>query len=205
MNYLRGMNVYEAEIGSTYVDNNNSADVDELRFRLSILNTRTRTSTVQLVINRNLTDTSNELLAQNVNGSVDSETSTADIFLDKTARLVYNKVLRAGRFIVDLHKTVTDYQQLDQLDQVLKGAIINTVWNIQPTSELALMAQYTNTVFESVSREDEHYLYSLAYIYHARRHFTVGFDVISQERISSDSVNNYDDLRIMISFNYNTQ
>ena len=117
LNYQRGLNAFEAGIGVIHVDNENTADVDETGFRLSVVNTRTRTSSVQLEISRNITDTSTELLDYVPDPLIDSDSEfvASDIFLDETARIIYNKTLMSGDFSINLNKTTNDYQQQDQL------------------------------------------------------------------------------------------
>ncbi len=203
--YQRGINTFEADAGITRLDIANT--IDETRFRLSVLNTRTRTSTIQLEINRNLTDTASNLLNQPSGNTVNtgSEVSTADVFLDKTARIVYNKTLVSGSFNIDINKTINDYQQQNQLDQIEKGVLITGVWNVQRASQLSLTARYINSIYNNVSREDDDYLYSLLYTYSARRHITVGLQTTAQERESSDPINNYNDFRVILSLTYSTQ
>ena len=204
LNHQRGMNVFGSQVGITKVNNENSEDENETRFGLSLLSTRTRTSTLEIKLNRNITDASSELLDQ-VLVETGSESSVTDIYLDKSASLVYNKALISGNFSLDLSRSDADYRQLNQLDQIEKSVLMNASWHFQRSSQLALVVQYANSVFDNVSREDDDYLYSLQYTYNARRYISVNLEVASQKRKSTDYINNYDDSRIILSLTYNSR
>jgi hypothetical protein len=212
LNYRRGVNTFDTQIGVTRVDNQGSADVSERRFRLSMLNARTRTSTVQLEVVRNLTDTSSELLSQLPGAEVvgAAETSTSDIFLDKTSRFIYNKTLMSGSLNLNIYRTTNEYQQQKDLNQTQKAALLTGLWNVQRASQLSFTAQYTNTVFNNdvALREDDDYLYTLLYTYSARRNVSVSLEATSQKRVSEDLTltdRNYEDFRTVLSLTYTTQ
>lgn len=209
LNYTNqsGLNTFEIGLGVTRLSYIDLEDVDEARFNLSILNSRTRTSTIQLELNSNLTDASSELLdqAQGVADNIDSELSTADIYLNKMARMSYNKTLASGSFNIDISRENIDYQQQNQQDQEVKEMLFSYFWDINGPSEFSFTAQYTNSYFNNVSREDEDYLYTVLYRYNARRNISVGLETTAQERTSSDSTSDYDDFSVVLSLTYNTQ
>ena len=158
-------------------------------------------------MNSNLTDASSELLdqAQGVADNIDSELSTADIYLNKMARMSYNKTLASGSFNIDISRENIDYQQQNQQDQEVKEMLFSYFWDINGPSEFSFTAQYTNSYFNNVSREDEDFLYTVLYRYNARRNISVGLETTAQERTSSDSTSDYDDFSVVLSLTYNTQ
>ncbi|MDH5572243.1 MAG: outer membrane beta-barrel protein, partial [Gammaproteobacteria bacterium] len=203
----RGTNFFEADLGVVNINYADTEDISETRFRLSAQDARTRTSSLRFELSRNVTDISSELInrieVRDLN--IEPEANVSDIYIDKSARVIFNKALTSGVLDFTAYTRINDYRQQDQLDQTEKGYQIEVIFEVQRASSLGISASYSSSVFDLMSREDDDYLYSISYIYNARRHFSLNYEIIFQERVSNDPANDYEDTRYLLTLNYSTQ
>ena len=202
----KGRNTYEADTGITHIDYRDREDVHESRFSLSVLNSRTRNSSIRLRAIRNLTDTSTELLNQDIEDidNVDTEVNAADVFLEKRISIIYNKTLSSGNLRIDLNRTINEYQQQTLLDRKEKSVFVTGEWNIRRASTLSLVAEYTNAFFVNTLVENDDSIYTLLYRYNARRNIEISLRATAEERKSSDLTEEFEDTRFTLSLTYRT-
>lgn len=206
VDYLRGLNALEMEIGATKVVNDSTADINESRFLFALENARTRTSSIRLEYERMVSDTSTELLslgAADLNDP-DFESTSADTFVDKTARLIYRKELNSGTVDMTFFSGNTDYTSQNELDQSDKGLNILYSWQLHERSELIFEGRRRRNVYDILIpyRQDDDVLYRLAYEYRARRNVNVSVNFISQERESTILSESYEDKRVGLTLEY---
>jgi len=207
--YIRGLNTFNAEYGLTRIDNENTTDFDGDRYLISFTNTRTRTSSIRFIYENILTDTGDRLI-QNITSdalnNLDSEVSANDIFLEKSYRARYMKTLSSGELAFQVGVTNRNYEIQPHLDEKDKEAIINTVWNLKRTNRINFDINYINRTYQdpAFNRVDKDYEYSINYLHEFMRNVNFTIEVTSNERISTITNEAYEDVRYILSLNYTT-
>ncbi|MFK5950008.1 MAG: hypothetical protein QM500_14690 [Methylococcales bacterium] len=207
VDYLRGVNTFNAEYGYTHISNKNIQDIDEDRYLLSFSNARTRTSSIRVTYENILSDTGSEIAGTNLNESIDeslNNTAANDVFVDETFSFQLFNTLSNGKFTFEVNATDREYRRQTELDEINKVAIIKGFFNLSRANHLAYNLTYITTDFQdpSFEREDEDYIYSLIYSHKVRRNINISLEVTSAERISTLAEKSYDDLRFIMSLNY---
>lgn len=207
LQYQRGLNTLEAEIGATQISNNLLNDVNSARYLLSLQNERTRTSNIRLVYENILSDTSNQLLGSSnlsINNNSSLPITSSDTFVNESVRFEYNKTTTYGSFLLSMRNRKYDYTNLTNLNQRVSSIGLVNTWNLKQGSHLSISGDARRTLFEdsSLNREDKDYLYQATYTYSARRNISLIFDAISQKRESTVLTSSYDDVRLLLTLEY---
>ena len=207
LQYQRGLNTLEAEVGATQISNNLLNDVNSARYLLSIQNERTRTSNIRLVYENILSDTSNQLLGSSnlsINNNSSLPITSSDTFVNESVRFEYNKTTTYGSFLLSMRNRKYDYTNLTNLNQKVSSIGLVNTWNLKQGSHLSIRGDARRTLFEdsSLNREDKDYLYQATYTYSARRNISLIFDAISQKRESTVLISSYDDVRLLLTLEY---
>ena len=207
LQYQRGLNTLEAEIGATQISNNLLNDVNSARYLLSLQNERTRTSNIRLVYENILSDTSNQLLGSSnlsINNNSSLPITSSDTFVNESVRFEYNKTTTYGSFLLSMRNRKYDYTNLTNLNQKVSSIGLVNTWNLKQGSHLSISGDARRTLFEdsSLNREDKDYLYQATYTYSARRNISLIFDAISQKRESTVLTSSYDDVRLLLTLEY---
>lgn len=205
--FVKGSNTLEVDAGLTRILYNQLSDSDLPRYRVSLQNERTRTSSIRFEFDKSLADTSSNLQSLTTNSiSTTLNNASSGIYVNKTLRFTYNKTLSSGNFRFDSYKTTSDYLTQPLRDLDLKGVSINTTWNLVRGSSFSVDATYINYIFENIlpEREDDNYLYRIMYNYNARRNISVNFRMELEENTSNIQIRDYEDFRIFISLVYSS-
>lgn len=209
IDYLRGLNTFNAEYGYTRIDNKDTTDFNGARYLISITNARTKTSSIRFIYENILTDTGTRLLegiADNTVNNIINNTSENDIFVENLFRVRYMKDLSDGAVSLELGVTDRDYKLQSNLDEKEEVASINGIWNLKRTNKIKYDVSYVNTMYQdpAINRVDKDYEYSLSYLHEFMRNINFNIEVISRERISTIENEAYEDLRFILSLNYTT-
>ncbi|MDH5570121.1 MAG: hypothetical protein OEY89_00050 [Gammaproteobacteria bacterium] len=208
MNYRKGLNTIELELGSTFIEFENQTKFDDLRYSFLMNNQRTSNASLQLHFARHLHDTSSSLLELTSNGINQNNigSSTSDIFTNDEALITYNREFRRGDFALSLFSIATDYHQQNNLDQCEKGFSFLRTIDMPRGSQLSFEARYSETQFDNLSpvRIDDNYIYRAGFSYAAGRNTRLNIEIESDENESSAIANNYEDLSVMLSLVYSS-
>ena len=207
INYSRGLNVIFAEYGVSSVKNENINDISSDRYFLSITNTRTQTSSIELDYENYLSNTGNQVrgLVPDDGGDAPPIDSVAnDVFVNEQFRLQYNESINNGVIRFNASTGTRRYERFTDLDIDVDGLGINALWYMHRNSSFILDARYLQTdyVDPGSGRSDEDRIYSLEYRYRIKRNISVSILTSSLERISTIEDRSYEDVRIFLSFNY---
>ena len=209
LEYIRGLNTVDIELGNTSIDLDNDSRINETRYRLSVDNRRSSNSGIQLQAIRQVDDTSSSLLEVESSGADQYaiNTSGSDVYTTTENRLIYTKAFHIGEFILSLYRTKVDYRELNTQDQDVKGVTVMNTIDTSRSSRVALGVSRLDIVYDySVpDRVDSYSSYSIRYTYTARRNIDLdlGFESISNN--SNSDVYSYDDNIIMLSLIYSTR
>ncbi len=205
--YIKGVNTFSAEYGSTLIVNDNIADIDEGRYLFSFTNARTRTSLLRFFYENVTSDTGRQITGSALSDSVDDSTNNTaanDVFTNELLSLQYIKTLSSSTVTFQLDGLERDYKRQDNLDVINLSAFIRGRWVLKGRNYITYSLSYTNSEYQdpAENREDDDYLYSISYTHSLRRNMNVALDVLSLERVSTVESENYEDLRFIISLNY---
>jgi len=206
--YQRNRNTFEAELGTTRVNNEHIENFHNSRYLISINNQRTRTENIQLSYEHSLSDTGTELLNSGEFVQTDTlETTSNDTFVTDTARLLYNELTTYGSFSIETRDSRYKYNTQSSLDNERKSLLIVNQWNLQRASSLMIDAYFLNTSYPdpSINRTDRDKRYEMTYVYGARRNINIRTRVASIERNSTDEIFSYKDMQYMISLEYSSR
>ena len=209
MDYVHGLNYFNAEFGYTNASNDSSAsnEVDSNRYLLSITNARTRNTSIRFIYENILSDAGTEIAASNIDDNLNASTSDTlanDIFIDEVYRFQVMNELSNGNIVYGISTTNREYKLQIDLDEEINTATIDGVLNLGRAHDLAYNLGYVETAFQNstLERIDKDYIYRLTYSYGYFRNTNINLELETQERISTIELESYEDLRFILSLNF---
>jgi len=209
IDYVRGLNTFNAEYGVARIDNDDAPNFDGNRYLIAFTNTRTKTSSVRFIFENTLTDTGSRLLSDINNNFISTSnngTSANDIFAEKSYRARYMKTFSNSFLALEIGSADRNYEIQTTLDEREKVADIEYELNLKRTNKMIFDLKYVNTTYKDpvFNRVDKDYIYSIKYLHEFMRNINFNVEVISNERISTIDTEAYEDLRFILSLNYTT-
>jgi len=209
IDYVRGLNMFNAEYGVARIDNDGAPNFDGNRYLIAFTNTRTKTSSIRFIFENTLTDTGSRLLSDlNNNFFITSSSGTTanDIYTEKSYNARYMKALTNSTIALQLGSADRNYEIQTTLDEREKQAAIEYELHLKRTNRMTFDLRYYNTIYKdpAFNREDKDYRYSVKYLHEFMRNINFTIRVISDERISTIESEAYEDLRFILSLNYTT-
>jgi len=207
IDYVRGRNTIKAEAGTTNIDYDLQPSVSLPRYKLSIQNQRTRTSSIRLEYSEKITDAGRNLVATIPRDNNDQDipiSSVADIFKDERVGLIYNKELNSGNFKVLFAKNKQIYDQQPTLDRNrdIITVRISHYFNRVSLIELEGVQSEIEYFRSTPQRNDVDNYYKVSYTYTSSRNLRLILSAESFERESTDPTKAFEDKKILFSIKY---